>query len=206
MNTQSRSCSFPLSRRPLQCLRLVQLALIVAMASFAGEPTSEPLMRLETGMHTAQIRRIATDAAGRWAVTASDDKTARVWEVATGRQAMVLRPPQDAGHEGKLYAVAISPDGSTVAVGGWTGYDWDQQNSIYLFDRVSGRLTKRIAGLPSVVFHLAFSPDGRFLAASLGAKMACVCSRRPRVTRSDETPNTGAILTASTFGLMAGDW
>lgn len=31
------------------------------------------------------IRRIATDASGRYAVTASDDKTARVWEVATGK-------------------------------------------------------------------------------------------------------------------------
>ena len=140
------------------------------MTSFAGEPTSEPLLRLETGMHTAVIKRIATDAAGRWAVTASDDKTARVWEVATGRQVMVLRPPQDVGNEGKLYAVAMSPDGSTVAAGGWTGYDWDQECSIYLFDRVSGRLTKRISELPNVVNHLAFSPDGRLLAASLWGK------------------------------------
>lgn len=31
----------------------------------AGEPTTQPLLRLETGMHTAPIRRIATDAAGR---------------------------------------------------------------------------------------------------------------------------------------------
>ena len=167
MNTQSKSCSFPLSRRRFQCQRLIALALIVGLASFAGEPTTEPLLRLETGMHTAMIRRIATDAAGRWAVTASDDKTARVWEVATGRQVMVLRPPQDVGNEGKLGAVAISPDGSTVAVGGWTGYDWDQETSIYLFDRVSGHLTKRIAGLPNVVYHLAYSPDGRWLAASL---------------------------------------
>jgi len=30
----------------------------------------------------AVIRRIANDAAGRWAVTASDDKTARVWDLA----------------------------------------------------------------------------------------------------------------------------
>src|SRR5262245_25863033 len=119
-------------------------------------------------MHTGLIERIATDAAGRWAVTASYDKTARVWEVASGRQLAVLRPPQDVGDEGRLDAVALSPDGALGAVGGWTGWDWDQETSIYLFDRVSGRLLRRLPGLPNVVFHLAFSPDGRWLAASLG--------------------------------------
>lgn len=44
-------------------------------------------------MHTAPIFRIDVDAAGRWAVTASPDKTARVWDAATGRLAQVLRPP-----------------------------------------------------------------------------------------------------------------
>ena len=126
-----------------QWARLITLAaLIASMSAFAGEPTTEPLLRLETGNHTAMINRIATDRAGRWAVTASDDKTARVWEVATGREVMVLRPPQDTGNEGKLFAVAMSPDGSSVAVGGWTGFDWDQSASIYLFERDSGRLPK----------------------------------------------------------------
>jgi WD40 repeat protein len=48
-------------------------------------------------MHTAPIRRIATDAAGRLAVTASDDKTARVWDVASGRLLQTLRIPVDQG-------------------------------------------------------------------------------------------------------------
>lgn len=143
------------------------LFVITSLGSQAADPTNEPLLRLETGRHTAPIMRIASDAAGRWAVTSSEDKTARVWDLATGQQVQVLRPPQDRGDEGKLYAVAMSPDGAVVAVGGWTGWDWDQQASIYLFDRSSGALQRRIAGLPNVVFHLAYSPDGRWLAASL---------------------------------------
>lgn len=51
-------------------------------------------------------------------MTASDGKTARVWEVASGRQLAVLRPPKDVGTEGKLYAVALSPDRAVAAVGG----------------------------------------------------------------------------------------
>src|SRR5262249_10892875 len=141
--------------------------LLAALPCLAAEPTTRPLPRLETGMHTAMIRRIATDAAGRWAVTASEDKTARVWEVASGRQIAVLRPPQDVGNEGKLYAVALSPDGAVVAVGGWTGWGWGKEGAVYLFDRASGPLLRRLPGLPTVVNHLSFSPDGRWLAASL---------------------------------------
>ena len=40
---------------------------------------------------------------------------------------------------------------------------------IYLFDRESGALVRRIHGdLPDVVHFLTFSPDGRYLAATLG--------------------------------------
>ena len=83
------------------------------------------MLRIEAGMHTAPITRIDVDAAERFLVTASDDKTARVWDLANGQLLQVLRPPLVAGDEGKLYAVAISPDGTTVATGGWTGYEWD---------------------------------------------------------------------------------
>src|SRR3974390_3691143 len=99
-----------------------------------AEPPSKPLLRIETGMHTAPIWRIDVDAAERFAVTASDDKTARIWDLKSGNLLKVLRPPQGEGNEGRLYAVAISPDGATVAVGGRTSVT-GLDNSIYLFDR-----------------------------------------------------------------------
>lgn len=128
-----------------------------------------PLLRLNTPMHTAMINRIDVDRAERWLVTASDDKTARVWDLATQRLDKVLRPPIGAGDEGKLYAVAISPDGALVATGGWTGAACTHNDcEIYLFDRANGALLRRIGGLPNVINHLAFSPDARRLAAALG--------------------------------------
>jgi len=84
----------------------------------AAEPPTRPLPRLETGMHTARIKDIAADADGRWAVTASWDKTARVWDLGTGQQVAVLRPPQADGKEGQLYAVAwpwVSPRPASTA-------------------------------------------------------------------------------------------
>jgi len=135
-----------------------------------GEPSREPVLRIETGMHTAVIRRIGVDAANRFLVTASEDRTLRVWELPAGRLLRVIRIPIGAGNEGKLYAVAISPDGSTVAAGGWTSNEQGDSESIYLFDRESGRLIRRLGGLPNVVNHLVYSPDGRYLAATLFGK------------------------------------
>ncbi len=157
--------------RILRCALMAAGSLILAAGpAAAGEPGSKPMLRLETGMHSTAIQSLATDGQGRWAVTASEDKTARVWDVATGKQLVVLRPPQDEGNEGKLYAAALTPDGTTVALAGWTGWDWDGEASIYLFDRASGRLTGRLTGLPNVVRFLAYSPDGRWLAAGLGGR------------------------------------
>ena len=82
---------------------------------------TRPLLRIESGMHQAVIKRIAVDKDERFLVTASEDKTARVWDLKSGALLTTLRPPiSDDANEGKLYAVALSPDGATVAVGGWT--------------------------------------------------------------------------------------
>jgi WD40 repeat protein len=141
-----------------------------ATSAPTAEPaaSTKPFPMIEAGMHTALIRRIGVDRAGRFAVTASEDKTARLWDLQTGRQLAVLRPPIGPGAEGKLYAAALSPDGALVALGGYTSPE-GQPEAIYLLDRASGRLLQRLPGLPSSVNHLAFSADGRWLAAALGA-------------------------------------
>jgi WD40 repeat protein len=140
-----------------------------AQAQTVAKPPAQPVLRIETGMHTSVVWRMGVDAAGRFLVTGSEDKTVRVWELATGRLLRTLRPPIGAGNEGKIFAVAISPDGSLIAAGGWTGFEWDKQYRIYLFDRESGRIALRLGGALTVVNHLAFSPDGTRLAAALGA-------------------------------------
>lgn len=150
---------------------ICMVALLCAGISLANaaEPSSEPILRIEAGMHTAMINRVSVDSAGRYAVTASDDKTARVWDLSSGALLRVLRPPIGDGNLGKIYCVAITPDGETVAVGGWTRATTGAEQSIYLFDRATGRLKQRLVGDNNVTLHLAFSTDGRWLAATLGA-------------------------------------
>lgn len=118
-------------------------------------------------MHTATISRIAVDAGEHVVVTGSWDKTVRVWDLRSGRLLRTIDLPAGKGNEGQVYALAITPDGKTIAAGGWTGWDWDGTASVYLFDRANGHLTRRISGLPGRAIRLAFSPDGRRLAVCL---------------------------------------
>jgi len=55
--------------------------------------TTEPILRLNSQMHTAQIWRISTDAAGKYLLTASADKTAKLWDAASGELLKTFRPP-----------------------------------------------------------------------------------------------------------------
>ncbi len=149
----------------------------------AAEPPVEPILLIETGRHTAPIRRIATDAGSRWLATVSDDKTLRVWDLQKVSILHTLRPPIDKGNSGKLYSVAMSPDGAYVATGGWTL--WDRGTSIYVFQRGDGKLVRHIADQPNVIYELAWSPDGRYLAVGMGGRSGV------RVFRSDDYAQVG---------------
>jgi len=146
----------------------------VTVPSFvmAGEPPKEPILRIETGMHTAVIRRISVDRENRLLATASQDKTIRLWDAGTGSLLRIIRPPVGEGNEGQLFAVALAPDGKTVATGGLTQYEGGISKpidfAIFLFDAGTGRLLRRLKGLPNGITHLVFSRDGRYLAACLG--------------------------------------
>lgn len=160
-------------------LFLITLLLTIgpAVSVPAAGPPVDPVLRIETGSHTAAVKRLATDIHGRWLVSASEDKTVRVWDLAgagmddgSSQPVRIIRPPIGEGDTGKLYALALSPDGNTIACGGWTRFVGEQGHTIYIFNRTSGEMTGRIGGLPEVIHHLAISPDGRYLAASLGGK------------------------------------
>ena len=152
-------------------------ALVLMLAAPAGAaraqalPPTEPIPRIETGMHNAVILRIAIDASCRLMITGSVDKTARLWALpeqgaGTPKLLRVLRVPIGPGNDGKIYAVALSPDGQFAAAGGWnrSGDNW-----VYVFDAGTGKLIRRLGKLDNVIEHLTWSADGRYLAATLGS-------------------------------------
>jgi hypothetical protein len=74
----------------------VTLTLAIGAAprqAHADDLPSEPMLRINAPGHIAVIRRIATDAAERFAVTASGDKTVRVWSLPDGTLQRVIWLP-----------------------------------------------------------------------------------------------------------------
>jgi WD40 repeat protein len=156
-------------RARLTIVASLTVTLLATSSPARPAAATDPVLRIEAGSHTAVIWRIATDAKGRWLATASNDKTLRVWDLATGQLIRVLRPPLGDGNEGMLRAVAMSPDGQWIATGGWTSQAGTNESMyIFIFRRTDGALVKPIHDLPNVVLDLAWSPDGRYLAAALG--------------------------------------
>ena len=102
---------------------LAALLLVIATSHFAAAQGlyERPVLIVDPGMHTAPIRAAAVDAAGRFIVTGSDDKTVRIWSVSDGKLLQTIRVPAGPGDIGKIRAVAMSPDGKIVAAGGWGG-------------------------------------------------------------------------------------
>ena len=147
----------------------VMIPLLISSLAFSEEPASRPILRIEPGMHTAAINSFDLDSENHYLVTGSDDNTVRVWDMATGKLLRTLRPPLGQGKKGMIYAVAISPNGTEIACGGWTGYD-KGGDAVYIFQRDTGAMQRRISGLPNVVQSLAYSKDGQFLVATLGGR------------------------------------
>ena len=96
-------------------------------------------LRIEAGMHTADQAHLAhrrRAAAG----DGSDDKTVRLWSLPDGKLVRTLRPPIGPGDDGKVYAVALAPDGSWVAAGGWDMACAEAEARVYIFDAATGAM------------------------------------------------------------------
>jgi RNA polymerase sigma factor (sigma-70 family) len=96
-------------------------------------------------------------------------KTANVvklWNVADGKERAALQGLY--GDNDRLMDLAFSPDGKTLALAGYryeglNGRAWDE---VKIWDLASGRQRPSLNGSNGGVLHVAFSSDGRTLAAA----------------------------------------
>jgi WD40 repeat protein len=96
------------------------------------------------------ITCVAFSPDGRFAVSGSNDGTARVWDVATGDELHCF-----SGHRKKVNAVAFSPDGCRVLSAG-------DDKLLRLWDAQTGEQLRALEGHTGEVQCVCFSPDGRY--------------------------------------------
>lgn len=167
----------------LQVIRvgiLAGLGLLIVSAAAA----KEPILQLETGGHMSLVRSLVFTPDGQL-ITAGDDKTIRIWDPATGNTLGVLRGEINEGHAGKIYALAISPDGRWLAAGGRIQEGEGGSHPIRLYDLKSRRMVALLVGHNGAVLSLDFSSDGRRLLSGGTDDVAIVwdIARRQAVLR-----------------------
>nr|VFK41786.1 MAG: WD40 repeat [Candidatus Kentron sp. TC] len=141
-------------------------------------PAPIPRLVIDSGGHKARIQDVLFTPDGRRLISVSNDKTVRIWAVATGELLETLRGRMGKGLEGKLYAGALAPEDTKgrrwLAVGGFLahgfGIDDDKVGNIRLIDLDSPRDAplRILKGHDDVIMGLAFSPDGKRLLSGSG--------------------------------------
>src|SRR5262249_37485504 len=111
--------------------------------------------------HGPAVRSVAYSADGKTLASASGDGTVKVWDV--------VDPPPTVyrGARGVAWALAFSPDGKELAFS-HDSLD-DSDDSVKLWDMATGQVRvslEREARSPGGFLGIAFSPDGKTVAAS----------------------------------------
>jgi len=132
-------------------------------------PEQEPILRIETKSHTARVNEIAVLGACDAIISASTDKTIRIWSSGDGQLQKTIRLPVGADIFGGITTLAISPDQTLLAIGGYDPYAKNNKGfGVYIYGLRDG-LIRRLGNVDDVVHSLAFSPDGtRIAVGSVG--------------------------------------
>jgi WD40 repeat protein len=101
--------------------------------------------------HGGHVYAVCVSPEGRYAVSGSQDRTVRLWDLRAGKCVAVLE-----GHGGHVYAVCVSPEGRYAVSG-------SQDRTVRLWDLRAGKCVAVLEGHGGRVYSASVSPDGRYV-------------------------------------------
>jgi sugar lactone lactonase YvrE len=104
--------------------------------------------------HTGPVTCVAFSPQGKFAASASADRTVKLWRVDNGHEEMTFK-----GHGRTVTCVAFSSDGQRLVSGG-------EDESVRLWNVERGWEVRTLGGRRGSVRGVAFSPDGRRIASA----------------------------------------
>jgi hypothetical protein len=110
---------------------------------------SHPMLQTTLDGHGDYVRSAAFAPDGRRIVTASADRTARIWDADTGRPVATLE-----GHGDWVRSAAFAPDGRRIVTA-------SADRTARIWDADTGRPVATLDGHGDGVRSAAFAPDGR---------------------------------------------
>ncbi|MEH1935981.1 MAG: serine/threonine-protein kinase [Nostoc sp.] len=108
--------------------------------------------------HSSDVNSVAFSPDGKTLASGSDDKTIKLWNLASGQEIHTLE-----GNSDWIWTVAFSPDSKTLASG-------SADKTIKLWNLETGKLIRTLEGHSDGVSSVAFSPDGKTLASGAASK------------------------------------
>jgi WD40 repeat protein len=141
--------------------------------------------------HTAKVNDVAWNSFGFLLATASDDKTVKVWDTATGEATLTFTSPKDA----KFRHVAISNNDSLIAAA-------EDFSNIYILSATTGEVlvTISVLGNPTIS-DIAITADSASLVVSSGDNIVRIFD----IATGEEVSQTPIPLGVSNFDLAADD-
>jgi len=121
--------------------------IILNITVYSQEPELETI--IQRG-HLGAVKIAVFSPDGKYLVTGGRDRTAKLWEVATGREMRTFL-----GHEGTVQAVCFTPDGKYVATG-------STDKTVKLWNILNAELI-RTFNLKDRVTTIDFTSDGKYM-------------------------------------------